>query len=522
MKSVIFLIVTLTLSAFTHAQSKVIVFLKDKGDQQVDQSNFTDRALQRRLKNGSAFDARDISVNSDYVVALAQNGEILNVSRWLNAVSFETELSAEELKDQHSFIERVHSIGRASNSIGVFEEESKAIEYGMGFNQVDQINLTCLHDQGYTGEGVYLAVIDVGFKNMDTIQYFDSVYLENRVVDIHNFVTGGNDVYDYSGHGTSVASCIAAEMLGVDPFAGTAFDVDLALYVSEDMGSETEIEEFNLVAALERCDSVGIDIANISLGYYHFDDSTLSHVYADMDGETTIAAIGVNAAASKGIAVVTSAGNGGPDTISTPCDADSCLCIGAVDGAGDYATFSSVGPSADGQVKPDVTARGQWAVLVASDGTLTASNGTSFSSPITAGAAACLMQANPSSTVEEIFNAIRESASQFSTPDQFKGYGIPDFCMANDILLAEINETEDEIFMVFPNPADEIISVVMSTSEELQSITIINALGQEVLLERRNLKGEIHIDVQNLSEGLYTVRVKSNDMIYAKKVLIRH
>ncbi|MDX2359428.1 MAG: S8/S53 family peptidase [Crocinitomicaceae bacterium] len=521
MKSLFTLLLFIAFSTISFGQNKMIVFLKDKGNQQIEQSNFTERSIQRRLKNQSVFDSRDIAVNPDYITALAESGEVLNVSRWLNAVSYESDLSVEELMAQYPFIERAHSVGRAHNSLGVFEEEGKTVEYGMGVDQVDQINLICMHDQDYTGEGIFMAVIDVGFRNMDTIQYFDSVYLENRLIDVHNFVTGQSDVYDYSGHGTSVSSCIVAEKSGVDPFAGTAFDVDLALYVSEDFASETEIEEFNLVVALERCDSVGVEIANISLGYYHFDDSTTSHVYADMDGQTTIAAQGVNVAASKGIAVITSAGNGGPDTISTPCDADSCLCIGAVDGNGAYATFSSVGPSADGQVKPDVSARGQWAVLVASNGTLTASNGTSFSSPIIAGATACLMQANPSKTVMEIFDAIRQSANQFNTPDEFLGYGIPDFCAAND-LLASMEVLENDLIEIYPNPADGSITVTLKETQSITSIELVNMLGQIVIAKSSELSDVVQLDVHALSNGMYTVQVHANGEVFTKKLVIRH
>jgi subtilisin family serine protease len=224
--------------------------------------------------------------------------------------------------------------------------------------------------------------------------------------------------------------------------------------LSEDVATETEIEEFNLVAALERCDSIGVDVVNISLGYFEYDDSTTSHVYADLDGLTTIAAIGVNVAATKGIFVASSAGNSGPSNISTPCDAIGTFCVGAVDEFDDLAFFSSVGPSADGRIKPDVAARGQGAWLIGQSGVLGQGSGTSFSSPILAGATACLIQANPNRTVQEVMDAMRQSASQFSAPDEFKGYGIPDFCVAHEILsddtgLADFNETK---LIVYPVP----------------------------------------------------------------------
>ena len=312
----------------------------------------------------------------------------------------------------------------------------------------------------------------------------------------------------------------------LDNYAGAAIDVSLALYVAEDVTSETEIEEFNVVLALERCDSAGVDLANISLGYFNFDDSTTSHVYADLDGQTTIAAMGVNTAFSKGIIVLTSAGNAGPSNISTPCDASDGFCVGAIDEFGDYASFSSVGPNAAGQVKPDVAAMGKDAWVIMASGDLSTGSGTSFSSPIMAGATACLIQANPTKTAGQIMDAIRESAHQFSAPDSLLGYGIPDFCVANDILnnSAVINESVFDKLQVYPVPASEFIIVdgLGETKTEIKTTAFQYFRSDRFVRNTRCERGgKIVMRVSGIEAGVYTLELtEKNDVRHYKRILI--
>lgn len=321
-----FLFITALFSCFlVRAQQTHLVFLKDKGNLSGQKPiSLTERALSRRAKNNVSIDWNDLPVSSVYIKLLQESGNVLSSSRWLNAICLKSDLSANQLMEKYEFIDRIESIQAYKNDKISKEKLENSIEktlnYGWTDTQVRQINLPCIHDQGYKGDGVFLAVIDAGFNGMDTIPFFNNVYLQNRIIDEFDFV-GGNSVYNYSGHGTAVSSCIVGEMTGANQFIGTAPEVDLALYVTEDVSSETQLEEYNLVLALERCDSIGVDVVNISLGYVNFDDSTTNYSYSDMDGHTTIAAQGAMVAASKGIIVVTSAGNGGPEKISTPCDA---------------------------------------------------------------------------------------------------------------------------------------------------------------------------------------------------------
>lgn len=515
----ILLISVFLLAGMSFGQTKMIVYFKDKGTADIIQ--VSDRAVERRNKNHVAIDERDREIHMPYIQQLEENATILNRSRWLNAVTIETQLTEQELMDNYAFISDIWVDNPVRQVKSKFSEnftEPKAMNYGVADTQVRQIDADCLHDMGFTGTGVYLAVIDAGFKGMDTVSYFDSVYTDGRVLDTYDFVNGAS-VYDYSLHGTAVSSCIFGEKGGLGEYAGTAVDVDVALYVSEDVLSETLIEEFNLVAALERCDSVGVDVVNISLGYSVFDDPADDHPYADMNGNTTIAAMGVNTAASKGIVVLAAAGNEGPSNISTPCDADNGLCVGAVDNQGIYAPFSSVGPASDNQIKPDVCATGWNAWVVLDDGSLVMGNGTSFATPVMTGGVACLIQANPTKTVAEIISSLHQSGSQFGNPDEFMGYGIPQLCGANGILSTP-DMGNDRDVIVYPIPAEDELNIqglAVGTTE----VQLINALGQIVYAKRIEVeKSDVTVNVSNLNNGVYFLKTDSLDEV--KRVVIRH
>lgn len=502
------------------AQNRSIVFFKDKGTESQNVLNqFSERSLERRTKFNIPFDYKDFAVSTEYLSQLSHLGSVKSVSRWLNAAVVDVSISNEDLLQQFHFISNTIEIKRSNVSIIEKEEfiQEKTISYGEASDQITQLNLDCLHDLGFQGEGIFLGVIDAGFNNMNTIDYFDSIYNDNRVVETYDFVDDNTNVYGFSGHGTGVSSCIVAQNTTPIVYYGTAVKVDMALYRSEDADTETIEEEFNLVLALERCDEIGIDIANISLGYVDFDDPNDTHSFSDLDGETTIAAIGVNTAASKGIAVVAAAGNSGPSTIGTPCDADSVLCVGGVNSNGDYALFSSVGPSADGQIKPDVVARGRDAAVVYDAGDVIFANGTSFASPIMCGATACLMQAHPTRTPMDIFKAIRQSASQFAAPDGQMGYGIPDMCLANDFLIAtatleEVNELKA---VLFPNPTKDFLTIKGLTNGEQLEIKLISSIGKLVKQDTTKIaQGMSMIDLRELNNGVYFIEIIVDGWLY--------
>ena len=527
MKNILLLIVLIS-AQFSYAQETYILFFSEKSPEKVNGTQlFSERSLDRRNQKKIALNAYDLPINKHFLTEISQEGTILKTSKWLNAIVFESSLKQNELFEKFNFIERIIPVNTSKKLHApkktVLNSPEKSINYGAATQQIAQLNLNCLHDLGFTGNGIYLAVIDAGFNNMNNVSYFDSVYQNNRVLDSYDFVLNQSNVYANSQHGTMVSSCIVGEKnQGQEIYVGTAKDVDLALYRSENVYSETLLEEFDLVRALERCDSVGVDVANISLGYFNFDDSTTNHVYADLDGNTTIAALGVNVAVSKGIAVVMAAGNSGPNYISTPCDADDGLCVGAVDEFGGYALFSSVGPNADGQIKPDVASRGQNAFVVTPNDTVVQGNGTSFASPIMCGATACLIQANPTKSVAEIFNAIRLSASQNTFPDSLRGYGIPNFCLANTILNSSAGIAENDLsnLLLYPNPANNDLTVYGFEHDLSVEYAIYSSIGTSVKSGTvTTANGYFKLNVSSITAGNYILKIVSKGKVIGKEQL---
>jgi serine protease AprX len=303
---------------------------------------------------------------------------------------------------------------------------------------------------------------------------------------------------------------------------GAAPHATVALARTEDVGSETNQEEDNWMMAVEWADSLGADVIQSSLGYTTFDPGEVSYSYADLDGNTTIVSRAADIAAARGILVVNSAGNEGSSPwhhISSPCDADSILCVGAADFLNGYASFSGVGPSADGQVKPDVAALGVFTAVVGNNGQVGNSSGTSFAAPLMAGFAACLRSAHPQRTNMEVIQAIRESASQFLAPDTLLGYGIPDACKADSILTAwdslgvaspEQNLPQQAV-NVYPNPADDLLIlenlVLGNPIVEVQVITMEGKNVMQVDKEALGAGARKQLQLKNLPAGVYILRI---------------
>jgi subtilisin family serine protease len=297
--------------------------------------------------------------------------------------------------------------------------------YGQAAVQARQLRIDALHEQGFRGKGMTIAVIDGGFLNTDIIPMMQHI----NVLGTRDFAkNNGSTVYDLGGHGTMVLSCIGMNKPG--QFVGTAPEASFWLINSEDGASEQLVEEDNWAAAVEFADSVGADLINTSLGYAEFDNKADNVRYSEMDGHTHIASISGSMLASKGIVLCNSAGNSANEPwklITVPADADDVLTVGAVDSDGMNTNFSSLGNSADGRVKPDVMALGGNSTVMNVDGTITRANGTSFASPIMCGAVACFWQANPKLTALEVVQAVRRLGNNFATPNNVFGYGIPDF-----------------------------------------------------------------------------------------------
>ena len=291
-----------------------------------------------------------------------------------------------------------------------------------------------LHERGLHGEGIVVAVFDSGFPNLA-----HEAFASMTIVAERDFVNGRDSVREsVDAHGTNTLSTLGGYSPG--QLVGPAYAASFILAVTEDVRSETPVEEDNWAAAAEWAEALGADVISSSLGYLDFDLPHTSYTDRDMNGETAVTTRAAARAAERGIVVVSSAGNGGFDptrnTLGAPADGVRVVSVGAVTRTGERTSFSSVGPTADGRIKPDVAAMGAGVVVARHLGNLYgAASGTSFSCPLTAGVVALLLQAHPTYTVDDVLTVLRGSASQASAPDTLLGWGIVDAVAAVDMAL---------------------------------------------------------------------------------------
>ncbi|MFL5739418.1 MAG: S8 family serine peptidase [Flavisolibacter sp.] len=453
----------LMIAQFVQGQpTRYIIQLKDKATNPFSLSNpfayLSQKAIDRRIHYSISLDSTDLPVTPRYVdsIRLAGAVTILNVSRWLNAVSIQTsDATALSRINQFPFVRSVSAIAMRLNtsSPSKFREERTMLtvplremgtsadfyNYGNGFAQIHLHNGEFLHNIGLRGQGVIIGMLDAGYQSYLTLPAFDSVRKNGHVLDTWDFVSRNASVNEDDSHGMECFSTMASNIPG--QFVGTAPGASFFLYRTEDASSEFPIEEHNWVCGAERIDSAGGDVISTSLGYTVFDPPFNGmHNYSEMDGNTTMGAIGADLAAKKGLLVVVSAGNEGTSSwhyISTPADADSVLCVGAVSTSGAVGSFSGYGPSSDGQIKPDLMAVGVSATVQFPNNTIGANNGTSFSTPIIAGLASCLWEGFPEYNNMKIIQALRNAGSNTAAPDNHIGYGIPDVKKAVMNLLKE-------------------------------------------------------------------------------------
>jgi len=441
--------------------TRYVIKLKNKGGSTFSISNPTaylsQRAIDRRTRYGIAIDSTDMPVTPSYITQIRDVPfvTVLNISKWQNSVSIQTsDPNAITTINGLSFVQSVAPIAaRTQNNttekltIGdqpyISSQRNTGITdfFNYGAGSLAEINLhkgQFLHNIGLRGQGMVIAILDGGFFNYNTLDAMDSIILNNQVLDTWDFYSNNTTVSDDHPHGMQCLSTIAANIPG--QFIGKAPKANFLLYRTEDVNSEYPIEEFNMVCGMERADSAGADVISTSLGYSEFDDASFNHTYAEMNGNTTIAAIGADLAAKKGILFVAAAGNEGGNAwhyIMTPADGDSVLAIGAVNTSGAVGSFSSYGPSSDGQVKPDVASVGVNAMVQSPGNTVTTGSGTSFACPNMAGLSTILWQAFPEVNNMRIVRALREAGSIAATPNDRIGYGIPDLKAAFGKLLTE-------------------------------------------------------------------------------------
>ena len=425
------------------------------------------RALDRRKRQNIPIDYRDLPINLGYISQVrALGAQIHTRSKWFNAVTVtlpDSTVLGQIL--QLPFVKNSQRVARLrvtrepSNKFDFPRELNRRnleYNYGAAYEQIRMIGGDALHDMGFRGKGMLIAVLDAGFAGVEYLKAFEPLRQEGRIVATHNFVDPSQDVYRFSSHGCFVLSTMAGEVPGL--FVGTAPRASYALLITEDVSSELLVEEDNWIAGAEFADSIGADVCNTSLGYTTFDDSTMNHHYYEMDGNTTRITRGADIAASRGMLMVNSAGNSGSSNwhyIGAPADGDSVLAVGAVNRDSIPADFSSYGPAFDGDIKPNVAAIGWNTYLWSFADSVRTGSGTSFSGPIIAGMAACLWQAFPEKNNMDIFHAIEHSGNQYENPDDRVGYGIPNFSEAAFYLAGGQEAVlKDSLITISPNPTN--------------------------------------------------------------------
>jgi len=493
------------------------------------------KSILRRTKNQISLSQQDFPVNPQYILAVKDIGvKIVQQTRWLNAIVIKTSDTSKlrlitslpyvkkMLKNRMFPGAKIDSIAPAILKKAPARAAS-LIDYGEAFSQISMVGGIPLHDQGFLGQGLSIAVLDGGFTGANFMRAFDSLRANGQIKGTLNLVGGGSYVYQGTSHGSNVLSILAANIPGV--MVGTAPKADYYLIRSEDTNGESLIEEYNWVTGAEYADSSGVDVISTSLSYILSADPSTEITFQQLNGQTAPITIAAEIAMSKGMIVIASAGNNGENQfwphVGFPADGDSVFAIGAIDAHGIRASFSSPGPTYDGRIKPDVMAMGVGTTIMKSDGTVGTGDGTSFATPIIAGLTTCLWQAYPEKRNMEILSAIRRSSTRYLAPDTLMGEGIPDFSKAGIILSANDIPGLSDGITIQPNPftgnftVSHLPASVSAIDAELTDLSGKNVYRKDNI----QVSAESSFTLQNLSflpEGFYLLRIITKNRVYVK------
>lgn len=398
------------------------------------------RSIERRKRQGLPVDVTDLPIAPAYLDSVSRTGiEIVGQSKWNNTLLVKIHKEKELNKlNSLSFITKKLKVFSSPDSIterkrSSFRKElnsweSVPIHYGAAAEQLKSLGGQRIHERGFYGNGMMIAVFDGGFMNVDRIPALHGV----KLAGLKDFVVPkSNNIFEEMEHGTMVLSTMAANAPNL--YVGVAPEAQYVLVRCEDERTESLAEEDYWASAAEYADSLGVDVINSSLGYHDFDDVKTNHLYWEQDGETALISHTASMCADKGIICVNSAGNDGMGVwkkINFPADAKNILTVGSINEQGKNAAFSAVGPTADGRIKPDVMAYGSPTSVITGRGAIINDNGTSFSSPLIAGMTACLWQALPHKTAKQIIKLVKMAGNNQQHPDNIYGYGVPDFWKA--------------------------------------------------------------------------------------------
>lgn len=510
------------------------------------------RAIDRRQAQNIAIDSLDLPVNPSYIAALQELGlEIVNPTKWLNGTTVRTNnynlvLQARNLpfvKSTPKFeIDTVETAKKVAKSMMVTENRPSTniiapkytdSEYGLSYNQIALHNGHLLHAEGFKGEGMLIAVTDGGFTNADQMRSLEYLRNSGRIVATRDFAYNGSTVYDHHVHGSMVLSIMAGYLPG--EYIGCAPEADYILITSECDDYEEIIEEFNWVSAIEYADSMGADLANVSLGYVDFDSERYNHSRDDMDGHTNPSSIGANIAASRGMMIVVAAGNSGQYEnghvwIGAPSDAYDIVTVGAIDVYEDCAPFSSYGFVEENRIKPDIASVGWDTYVDYVNDSIDVGSGTSFATPLSTGLIACFWQKFRDKTSTEIREALfaaarptvptwdEDTTLTTGTPNIFTGRGIVDFEVASN-LLSEITEAHAPFGIeLYPNPTSDIVTINLNSDKKAQ-LSIFSSDGR-LIDYKKNVSHEAKYNFAKYPAGKYIVSLSiDNKVVFSQTVI---
>jgi serine protease AprX len=495
------------------------------------------QAIARRTKFTIPVSSLDFPVNPQYIDSVKNIGvKIVQETKWLNAIVIKT--SDTSKLHRISLLPFVKKVVKNRNLLGqtlepvtpaspdrVPDHSGASSDYGQAFSQISMVGGIPLHDLGFRGQGLSIAVLDGGFTGANFMKAFDSLRLNGQIKGTLNLVGGGTYVYQGTSHGSNVLSVLAANIPGV--MVGTAPKANYYLIRSEDTNGESLLEEYNWVTGAEYADSAGADIISTSLSYVLSSDPATLLTFDQLDGKTAPITIAAEIATSRGMIVVASAGNNGENQswphVGFPADGDSVFAIGAVDAHGQRAYFSSPGPTFDGRLKPDVMAMGVGTAVMLPDNTVGTGDGTSFATPIIAGLTACLWQANPGKSNMEILSAIRISSSGFTNPDSLMGDGIPDFFFALSLLGVNDLQGEPDKVTVSPNPFSGSVKICLSDpSVSSIDIELTGPDGKTIYKKYGipSLGGTcFRSNLSFLSKGFYLLKITGGTKTWFKSII---
>ena len=531
MKKLIFLGIILSLIGWSWAQNANCyrVYLSNKNNSPFSTDHpeefLSPRAIAKRTRFNIPITIQDLPVNPSYInqiKAFDPDIRVLATSKWLNTVviycpnpahlpgiqnlggvqylvpvaNWELNPPAKEEQSQDEILDQ-----KSTNSW-------RNLDYGNSIEQIAAHRGDLLHDEGFRGEGMLIAVFDAGWNNFNTISYFQPLYQNGQIWGTYDFVPNLTSVYTGHSHGTSVTSIMASNIDG--ELIGTAPEANYFFIRSEIPYCEQLIEEDFWVAAAEMADSLGADVINSSLGYTTFPDFPQGDLTPqDNDGVTGVSSQAATIAGEKGIVVVISAGNEGWSEcgfIGRPADAIDVLSVGAMNKDSIIAPFSSYGPSADGRVKPDITSVGWDTWHVTENGDIMQGSGTSFSGPVIAGLSACLWQALPHLSSTELMQVVREASHLYNNPNIYFGYGIPDFYQAFlDNSVSIFTYPQETVVSAYPNPVADQITFYSSLGENM-SVTLFDYTGRN-LGSWRSEDPSLSISLTDFPSGIYLARV---------------